>query len=330
VSFVVDGADWAFDGLSSESVQGKLDQLLATFGRATARGETVWIGDELQTKPVLGQLDVWQLWSAESPVQIEPEVCQELAAYLGRFGRYADDVNWPPTFGTDFAVQVGGVSIENPDVSWAHHSQLCNRFVACIGTGQARVEAVSSLHGTTDIHWVVDDASQSKSWRSAIGMLGGTLAALESLAPHAYPNLYFHGDSLRDARHLDGGFTANRNALLKHLEVLDDFGEWILCSPPPALSPDEPIGDETGAPSNQTIQRRFIGFGLDVAPENPNVWNDPRCRAAREISLHDRKLYCEWHCKLEPHRNRIHIHRPVEETGNRVIIAIIHPHLPLP
>lgn len=67
-----------------------------------------------------------------------------------------------------------------------------------------------------------------------------------------------------------------------------------------------------------------------MAPENPDVYLDNRCRRAREIAIGERTLYCEWHGKLELHQNRVHIHPPVIESNGKVIIAFFHEHLPLP
>ena len=37
---------------------------------------------------------------------------------------------------------------------------------------------------------------------------------------------------------------------------------------------------------------------------------------------------CEWHSKLELHRNRIYFHIGDEGTDGRVLIGIFHRHLP--
>ena len=67
-----------------------------------------------------------------------------------------------------------------------------------------------------------------------------------------------------------------------------------------------------------------------MAPENPDVYLDRRCREARQITIAGRTLFCEWHGKLEPHRNRVHVHPPVRESKDKLIIGIFDEHLPLP
>ena len=54
------------------------------------------------------------------------------------------------------------------------------------------------------------------------------------------------------------------------------------------------------------------------------------CCRAREAEIGGRIVYCEWHIRLEPNRNRIHIHRPVKESCEKVVVGVIAKHLPLP
>ncbi len=97
------------------------------------------------------------------------------------------------------------------------------------------------------------------------------------------------------------------------------------------LSPEEaaPEGEAPKPVTNQLVERRFRGWGLEIAPENPDVWEDGRCRRARERVLEGRTLYCEWHYKFG-HRNRAHIHPPVPESQDKLVVAIFRDHLPLP
>jgi hypothetical protein len=105
----------------------------------------------------------------------------------------------------------------------------------------------------------------------------------------------------------------------------------VFASPSPALTPaDTPPLDINKSPSDHVIKLRFAGFGIAAAPENPNVRGHKTSREARETRNVGRTLYCEWHVKLQPHQNRIHFHKPVPESCNKIIIGMIHEHLSLP
>lgn len=331
MAFVVDSSEWQFDGWTAAQVVGAIERLLGRVHIARERSETVWIGEGLQTRLVLEDLDLWSLSSPDAPIHLPPEVCQELAAWLSSARRYLDD-EWPPGM-EETVLRIGNDEpLENEDVAWAHHHVRGGHAVACLGLVRSGVYETTSRLGTANVQWVLDEAGHKDFWRTAIEVEGGDEATLEALSPHAFPDLYFHNGVWHGLQRLGGGYLAQRGEIKRYLRVLNDFGAWVFTCPPPALSPNETGADATtgGRPTNQVIERRFLGLNLNVAPEKPNVATDAACRTAREITIRTKTLYCEWHAKLEPHRNRIHIHAPVPESGNKVVIAIIDEHLPLP
>ena len=162
-------------------------------------------------------------------------------------------------------------------------------------------------------------------------LLGDNVESLNCFGPKAYPHLFFHDDVLSNVAALDGGYLSSRQIVRRALAILDDNANWIFTRPPPTLSFDDAYdASSEELPSNQIIEARFRGAGLVVAPENPNVHDDLKCRKSREISVAGQKLYCHWHVKLELHRNRIHIHAPISGTGDKTLVGIIKDHLPLP
>lgn len=331
MAFVVDSSEWHFDGWTEAQVVEAIERILGRVQIALERGETIWIGDSLQTRSVLEDLDLWSLSAPDAPVRLPPEVFHELAAWLGSARRYLDD-EWPCGM-EETVLRIGNDEArDNEDVAWAHHHVRSGRAVACLGLTRSGLYETTSNYGAVPVHWVLDEVGHRRFWRAAIEVEGGDERRLEMFAPHAFPDLYFIDCVWRGLHRLGGGYLASRDEVMRYLCVLDDYGAWVFTCPPPALSPNEIGGDEKrgGKPTNQVIERRFLGFNLNVAPEKPNVAADPVCRNAREVTIGTKTLYCEWHGKIEPHRNRIHIHAPVPESGNRVVIAIIDEHLPLP
>jgi len=330
MAFVADGSQWCFDGWHPQEIVDGFEKLLERVSVARDRNETVWIGDDLQTRHVLGALDLWSLFSPIAPIQLPAEIGQELAAWLGRAPHYADEKEWPDGL-TDALIRVDDdAEVQNDDLAWAHHWVRAGRAVACLCLTQSGPHTTVSRQGVATVHWIQSEADHRAFWRSAVDVEGDNQETLERLAPHAFPDLYFHINVWRGVGRFGGGYAAVRGQLRRYLSVLDDHGCWAFTHPPPALHPGEPVLPAAGRPSNQVIERRFHGFNLDMAPENPDVHSDGTCRRAREIELADRTLYCEWHGKLERHRNRIYIHEPVPEAGGKVVIAFFHEHLPLP
>lgn len=331
MSFVIDGSEWVFDGWAKDDLIHTIERLIDRVWTAQRRNEVIWIGDDLQTRHVLGDHDLWSLLAPDAPITLPPELGQELAAWLGSAPRYLDEEPWPEWI---LEVQVSvdnSPQMENCDLAWAHHNVRTGRHVACIGLKRSGAYETTSALGSAVVHWISDDATHITFWRSAISSGFASVQALESYAEHAYPDLYFAPGALGRADTFGGGLQASRSELLRYLAVLNDYGIWAFTFPPPALTPEEPTGPEpTARPTNQIIERRFRGLNLNMAPENPNVKLNNACREAREITLAGKTFYCEWHGKLEAHRNRIHVHPPVPQSNGRVIIAILHEHLPLP
>lgn len=331
MSFVVNGAEWAFDGMSPAKIAALIEQALEFIAISSERGEEVAVGDDFQTRIMYGTSILWELFSLNGPLRQHRELSEELVAWLGKAPRYADVYPWPLGFGDNAVSVEDGAHEVNTDIEWAHCAVREKNAVACLTLGKAKVVTTTTLAGSAVVHFVSDEMSRKTFWRDAIVLVGDNLQALQLYASHAYPNLYFVDNVIDNAANLAGGYFALRDRMKKVLAALDDWGSWVFTCPPPAITPSEgPLSDPDVYPTNQLIQRRLAGLSLDAAPERPNVRSKRVCRQAREIELGGQTLYCEWHVKLEPHQNRIHFHAPVSVSANKVVIGMIDEHLPLP
>lgn len=330
MAFVVDGSEWCFDGWSAEDIDAAFGVLLSRVEVARSRGERVWVGDDLQTQSVLGELSVWDLWSPDTPVQLPVELHQELAAFLGAAHRYLDEEDWPPGM-DDTQVRIDDdPAVENVDVAWAHHHIRAGRAVACLGLHRSGVYKTETTGGVAVVHWVTDEQGHRDFFRAAISVEHDSEETLQRFAPHAYPDIYFLAEVWRGLSDFEGGYTAVRQELQRHLAIYDDHGRWVFTAPPPAETEEDTQPEQKGSPDSRLIEIRFASRGLEVAPEKPNVAQKRKLQEPRERVLKGKTLYCHWHGKIEPHINRIHIHRPVPESDGKIIIAIFHAHLPLP
>lgn len=330
MAFVVDGSQWTFDGVPPEQVRERIDQFLAVVGAPAVRAEPIWIGEDFQSRPMLGHLDIWALFGPDTGLQLPRDLLQELTAWLNTARYYADE-DWPEGL-DEFVVEVAGEAVApNSDIAWAHHWRRQRRAVGCLSLERSGLLPTSTAKGVQPVYFVNDEEGARLFWRDAIVVEGDGLDTLQRFAARAYPRIYFADGVLGALAGLPGGFIAIRPRVKHALGILDDQGAWTFSAAPPALRPEDPAGrDPLASPSNQIIEQRFRGFGIEVAPENPNVYRSGAHRRAREITIGATTLYCEWHVKLEPHRNRMHIHAPIAASGGRVVVAIIHEHLPLP
>jgi hypothetical protein len=331
MSFVVDGSEWQFDGVSLNVISTSIDGILDFVEISRKREERIWVGDDLQTRTMLGGEDLWSIASSSGALGLLPEVAQELAAWLGSAPRYADG-EWPDGMETDLEIAVADAPVVSaPDLAWAHHSVRARKPVACLSLFRSGMFVTRSAAGSANVFWVKTEEDRVSFWRNAIILDGDSADSLDRFASQAYPRIYFCRGALGGKAKLGGGYLAVRSVVQRCLASLSDHGEWAFTFPRPALRPNEPMGpDPTARPTRKIIEDRFRGLGIEIAPENPDVFKDPVCRRAREVLVRGKLLYCEWHIKIELHRNRIHVHAPVAETDNKVAVAIIDEHLPLP
>lgn len=331
MSFIVDGAEWIFDDFDEEGVRVFFERILSLVEVSHFRDEIIWIGEDFQYRKMLGDLDLWSMFGPSSPINVPMEIQQELAAWLNFAPYYMVDMAWPEGI-EDSEVSINSEDVaENIDVAWVHHSVRAGSGIACISFRRSGFISTQTKLGDLGIFFVSCEKDRLDFWRSEVRLRGNNLVALQRFSTHSYPDILFYGDSLSDARKLAGGFNSMSDLVQNSLEVLNDFGKWIFNCPPPSLTPAEVRDDAAiGYPTNQMIEDRFRGFGLIVAPENPNVFLNAICRRAREVTIGEGVIYCEWHVKLEPHRNRIHFHKPLPASGDKLVIAFIGEHLPLP
>ncbi len=56
--FIVNGADWHFDGMPASQVAAKIECVLAFVATSESRGEAVYVGDDFQARPMFGELSL--------------------------------------------------------------------------------------------------------------------------------------------------------------------------------------------------------------------------------------------------------------------------------
>lgn len=127
-----------------------------------------------------------------------------------------------------------------------------------------------------------------------------------TLAVKAFPELRF-AENLSFSKFV-GGY-AWRDTVVSHLSALnDDFLEAYI--------------SEHG--NSARISTR-IGISVSIEGETRS---SERLMAFRDAGFDGRVFRCEWHSKLEPHRNRIHFYPGDVSTDSKILIGIFVDHLP--
>lgn len=332
MSYVLDMQEWQLDTWNAQEITDALEGLLDFLDIAKQRGETVWIGRHFNDTKIYGDRSFWELFDRGLGLGLSNDLIQEFSGHFNSAIYYDDDEDsWPAKFSDMASVAVnGGTPIDNLDILWAFSLTSIRQACACVGLGREGRAQVSSDGVQITLHWVWLEESRAFFWRDALLVRGDSVDELRKIAPSAYPNLYFNDRVWRGCETLSGGYRTHSTELRRYLAILNDFGYWVFKGEPPYIDYPQRAVYGRELPSAQLIERRFSHLKLNMAPEKPNVEKNEKCRQARTFDLDGRSLYCHWHGKLQAWINRIHIHGPVAESDNKVVIGFVADHLPLP
>jgi hypothetical protein len=169
--------------------------------------------------------------------------------------------------------------------------------------GMCRVE---SGNFNREISFVVRPSDFRYFYRSLYALENVASEDFFNFARSAFPDLLF-ADDLTFSK-FDGGY-ALRDEVVKHLSALNDkFLKFYV--------------SEHGNSAEISIR-----VGIDVSIEG-QTRSSEHLMAMRDAVFEGHTYRCEWHSKLEPHRNRIHFCPGDDLTNSKIIIGIFVDHLP--
>ncbi len=172
--------------------------------------------------------------------------------------------------------------------------------------------AHEQLNADSEVFFAGHHSELSEFFRHAIRFEKVPGTDFEKWAQLAFPKLCFVDGVFGGIRDLSRNFESIRDDLMQHLAVLNDYGMEIF-----------------SRKLNMSIENGFAERGIVISLENSQTRRDSVCRAAREKVFGGETLFFEWHTKIELHRDRIHVHPGTAASEGRVIVGIIHNHLPI-
>lgn len=302
-----------------------VEQIFDRIDVARERNEGVTASTELfKQKTQDGQDLSFLLFDLESP--LSQEIKERFVVLSASLELWDEVEDWPAIDAT-----ISEISIIAPSIAWAHSRVKQGTLTGCLSIPVVREGQLSvTVDGIQLLLWFVsNDQNHLAFFRDAIRSVGSDQGAFRELSPHAFPGIRFLEDAWGGLNDLSKPFTAYRMELADLFGILSDHGAWSFTAPGPALRRSDVTATDSGSVTDQIIANRFVTFGINIAPEKPNVRLDSICRADRERIVDDNTIYFEWHCKLQPHIDRVHVHGPIP-PDNRVIVGILHKHLRLP
>lgn len=237
----------------------------------------------------------------------DPDTCRLLLGLLGKSSNWDED----PDVAIDPEVTVDGQPDIGYGVAWAHHSVRARQGVAVVtvpqrfSAGHHDVEAGEDSW-RADVYFVVSADDHKGFFRTIYELEDVSEEAFFGLAERAFPDLLF-AEGL-DFRHFEGTYRELRSPVVFHLaRIHDGFAEAHRA--------------ENGR--SEGVSTRL---GIKVSIEGTTRRSE-RLMKLRDVEFGGRVYRCEWHAKIEAHRNRIHFHPGDETTDERILIGIFHRHL---
>ena len=231
-----------------------------------------------------------------------------LLRLLGRCGAWDED----PNTVVDDEVVVDQEPHHSFGIAWARKMVLAGRGMAVITaphrfSGGTYTVSRLTQPATVDVVFVATPTDHPRFYRTLYSVENVPEGEFFEIAAKAFPSLAFA--PTLNFQHFEGAYALSRPEVVHHLSLINDrFLELYKA--------------ELG--SSRSISMRL---GIAVSIEGQNRMNQAFMRY-RDAKFGGHVYRCEWHSKLELHRNRIYFHIGDEGTDGRVLIGVFHRHLP--
>lgn len=187
--------------------------------------------------------------------------------------------------------------------------------MGCLATDQADrrglvpvVEQGSESGDESLVSFLVSIEDGPDFWRSIIATESPGAAQLEELARLAYPNCIFAEGLWAQLSNFEGSAQDYLPRLHHNLRGLNDHAPTVWAA---------------NVEPNVIMTEMNSRGGVDCSPESPNTKQNKKAARQRLVHFGSEEIDCQWHAKLEQHRNRIHF----AVRGQLVYVGIYATHL---
>jgi hypothetical protein len=311
--FVIDDARWASNDIATEALEKGLDNLSDLIEATISSGHRIGLFSDIWKLFLIGTDTLTALlYEKDNPRNIARTIRLRLARQFDKMASITFDEDSLSALDAE----IDGETLLAPAAVLAWQEAKKRTALGCISlqtSGRRGCIGVGVSGEEQPVHFVFDKSTQVAFFRHAIQLENVDENGFGELAPAAFPNLRFVTGVWRGLRDLSKPYRDRRDEIIHCFSVLSDDGAAIF-----ALK------------QNALIESEFGSRGVTISPETTETMKDAYCKRARTRDYADESLVFEWHIKLEPHLDRIHVHPGTASSEQRIIIGIIHKHLPLP
>lgn len=306
---VVDESSFDFRGLLDGQIEQHLDDLntslraLRLLDNHEVACPPMWDGVEC-----LDGCELYQFLSREHRSGVDRDTLLLTYTLLSRCPEWdaADAVETSASVdGSDLAMALS--------IAYALRMATVGHGVAALvfpGATRVGFRRVANSSGEADIFFFHDPATLPVFWRYLFAFESVPEHGFFALAQIAFPGLVFHPDL--SFNRFNGAYPDLRERVVTILAGLSDHfaDEYARCH---------------GLPNE--IQAVLGSHHVDLSPESPSTRGSQALMRQRERVYAGVSYICEWHAKLERHRNRIHFSRPATQLDGKILIGIFAEHL---
>lgn len=303
--FVIDESGFAFDDESPSAVEGSFAAFLGVLEYTRSTPAQVRRSDLLfDIESASGRSLVDHLCDRE----IDRDLRTELWSRLDRTTVYEEVPD-------EFECDIDGVRTTfAPSACVALSKALGGYDLACLSTEQAGRSGVCSVSGVADhpasgeVYFIAREADAPGFWRRLLRRDRHDDADLDGYSELSFPNLVFAEGIWNQISRFEGPRLVVWPILMDTLAGLDDFAVEVW--------------SEQVEPHRRMEQMR-LRARVDCSPESPKTHANVKAMKTRTVTFSGDPVVCEWHAKLERHRNRVHF----AVRGGRVYVGIFVDHL---
>lgn len=306
---VLDESSFDFRGMADEVIEAYLDDL----GDALQKLRKICKISRLSFWDAVMCLDDCELHeflSGAHESRVDRDTLRRLYTAVDRCNEWDDE----PSVSAELDVVIDGVGpLTAPSVGYALAAVLAKRGIACLvfkGCGRRGQVVVDGVNGRGEVFFLTGASQLSQFWRTLYMLEDVAEGDFYDYASVAFPDVVFC-DSLSFNR-FDGAYRDIRDRLVTVLAGINDY--FV-----------QAYREGQGVP--ERLQALLTAHHVVPSPESPKTHRNGAAMRLRDV-VHDGRTYrCEWHAKLEPHRNRVHFSAPCDDLGGRVLVGIFVSHL---
>ncbi len=309
VRVVIDETSFDFHGLGTAVIDEHLNDFNEAVWELREEGIATWKPPMIEFVTCVDGLELYEYLAGAYGEGIDRDTKNRFFGLMSKCPDWDDSI---PS-GTDVALD-GAEPVMALSVSFALALALKRHGVGCLVFGPCArrgfVTASSEL-GQAEIFFFAAASELTAFWRSLYELEDTAEGDFFVLASRAFPDLILHRDL--SFRRFDGIYQNLRSPVVRHLSVLNDH--FI-----------EAYKEANGIA--REVESLLAPLGCpDISPESPNTHRNQHAMRTRDVQHGEEFIRCEWHTKIEPHRNRIHFAFG-GSFGPKVFVGIFADHLP--